>query len=419
MRHTPKFVPTIGTSRRIKMKFIAALLSVLLIIPAIPFTASAKTIEEVQAEQAQLKAEKEQLEADLADLENNEAEAQAYHETLEKKITLVQERIDTTRQNITDLNNSITDLEQKLEDSAIEYDDTMEQLKERIKVLYQMGDVGTLEILLNSTSLYNFSLRTETLKSVTEHDKELMDQIRDYMERTEADRKSLQEQKEEVARLQVSLESDQEELLSDQAKNQELIAQLQEQQSEKQAAISEKEEEDAALNAELEKLIADKKAAEEAAAAAGGGSGGSSGGESDGNTVYVPPTGGGGGGLGAIWPLPGYSANDITQYYGNNGHNGMDIGVPYGTPIVAAASGEVLNASYHWSWGNNVLLYHNGTYSTRYAHMSSMAVSVGQYVSQGQVIGYVGNTGNSFGDHLHFEVYLDGYRVDPYPYLFG
>ena len=114
--------------------------------------------------------------------------------------------------------------------------------------------------------------------------------------------------------------------------------------------------------------------------------------------------------------MSGYGTSYITQYYGG-GHNGLDIGAPYGSAIIASESGQVLSASYHWSWGNNVLIYHNGTYSTRYAHMSTIAVSDGQYVEKGQIIGYVGSTGNSTGPHLHFEVYQDGDRVDPGPYL--
>lgn len=84
---------------------------------------------------------------------------------------------------------------------------------------------------------------------------------------------------------------------------------------------------------------------------------------------------------------------------------------------MAAADGQVIEAnatdSWGYSWGYYVLIYHNGTYSTRYAHMSSVAVSTGQYVTAGTIIGYEGNTGNSFGAHLHFEVYENGTRVNP------
>ena len=130
------------------------------------------------------------------------------------------------------------------------------------------------------------------------------------------------------------------------------------------------------------------------------------------------PTGGGGvDGFNPIWPLPGVSY--VSCYYGGYaGHRGMDIAGPYGTPIVAAESGTVIEANNYDSWGDSwgyyVLIYHNGTYTTRYAHMSSMVVSTGQAVQQGQLIGYEGDTGNVTGPHLHFEVYENGSRVNPY-----
>ena len=153
--------------------------------------------------------------------------------------------------------------------------------------------------------------------------------------------------------------------------------------------------------------------------------GGSDGGEGatqpSGGTGVEPVTPGLQSGFSPIWPLPGVGVGSITGHFGdmyfNGPHNGLDIGAGYGTPIVAAQAGEVISAQYHWSWGNNVLIWHNETFSTRYAHMSSIAVSAGQYVEQGQIIGYVGSTGESFGNHLHFEVYYGGSRVDPDPYL--
>ncbi|MFI3207319.1 MAG: M23 family metallopeptidase, partial [Clostridia bacterium] len=120
----------------------------------------------------------------------------------------------------------------------------------------------------------------------------------------------------------------------------------------------------------------------------------------------------------AAWPVPGFGTNWITSYWGDDrGHKGIDIAAYYGTPIVAAESGTVVDVRYSSGWGNHVVIYHNGTYTTLYAHMSSYAVSEGDYVSKNQVIGYVGSTGNSTGNHLHFEIYVDGTRVDPYPYL--
>ena len=114
------------------------------------------------------------------------------------------------------------------------------------------------------------------------------------------------------------------------------------------------------------------------------------------------------------WPVPGWTG--VSCAFGN-GHYGMDIPASRGTPIVASRSGRVMTANgsddWGYSWGYYVSIYHDSTYSTLYAHMSSVAVSEGQWVNKGDVIGYVGDTGYSFGDHCHFEVYQNGTRVDP------
>jgi murein DD-endopeptidase MepM/ murein hydrolase activator NlpD len=98
-------------------------------------------------------------------------------------------------------------------------------------------------------------------------------------------------------------------------------------------------------------------------------------------------------------------------------HAGIDIGVPSGTPIHAAASGTVVIAGWVSGYGNYTCIDHGGGLATCYAHQSSFATSVGAHVSQGQVIGYTGCTGHCFGPHLHFEVRINGTPVDPLGYL--
>ena len=117
------------------------------------------------------------------------------------------------------------------------------------------------------------------------------------------------------------------------------------------------------------------------------------------------------------WPLPGHT--DIScnfgeeDAYGNSGHRGTDIPAPEGTPILAAHGGTVIISGWNNSYGNQVLLDNGAGLSTRYAHMTAAAVSAGETVTAGQVIGYVGNTGDSTGFHLHFEVMQNGVRVNP------
>ena len=109
-----------------------------------------------------------------------------------------------------------------------------------------------------------------------------------------------------------------------------------------------------------------------------------------------------------VWPVPQYKY--VSRWMGN-GHNGADICAAYGVPIIASDSGVVVTATYHWSYGNYVVIDHGNGWRTLYGHMSSIAVSTGQGVARGQVIGYIGSTGNSTGNHCHFEMYQNGVRV--------
>ena len=121
------------------------------------------------------------------------------------------------------------------------------------------------------------------------------------------------------------------------------------------------------------------------------------------------------------WPLPGHTYISChfgeVDAFGNAGHRGTDIPAPEGTPILAAHSGTVLVSGWNDSYGNQVLLDNGAGLSTRYAHMTQTAVTAGEAVTAGQVIGYVGSTGDSTGNHLHFEVMQGGVRVDPLSFV--
>ena len=131
---------------------------------------------------------------------------------------------------------------------------------------------------------------------------------------------------------------------------------------------------------------------------------------------YAPPGDTTPSAAGFIWPVNGPVTSGFGMRWGRM-HEGIDIGVPAGTPIHAAASGRVVYSGWMGGYGNLVAIDHGGGLSTAYGHQSSIAVGNGQIVTQGQVIGYVGCTGHCFGDHLHFEVRINGSAVDPLGYL--
>ena len=121
-------------------------------------------------------------------------------------------------------------------------------------------------------------------------------------------------------------------------------------------------------------------------------------------------------GAGLIWPVNAPITSPFGWRWGRL-HEGIDLGAAYGSPIAAAAAGVVIYAGWEGGYGNLVVIDHGGGLATAYGHQSRIAVSVGQSVSQGETIGYVGSTGHSTGPHLHFEVRVNGQAVDPLGYL--
>ena len=418
-----------SSKKRRLARGVALALAVLLMLPV---RTLATTIDEVQNRQEELKQENEDLQAKIDALKEDEEAALAYQEELTGKIDENEQKIDQARATIEEMNGKIKELEARLSLSEEKYQGTIDAFKERLKALYVSGgsSLGTLEILLDSESLSEFFTRQELVEVMAQRDQSMLDQLDAYMEETQGDREELVAAQQEVADSKKAIEAAQEELETLYEENDLLVASLEGQQADAQEQIAANEAEDAELQAQLEALIAERNRQEEEKRqqalqnqqAQNGGSEGEEGAtQPSGGTGVEPVTPGLQSGFSPIWPLPGVGVGSITGHFGdmyfNGPHNGLDIGAGYGTPIVAAQAGEVISAQYHWSWGNNVLIWHNETFSTRYAHMSSIAVSAGQYVEQGQIIGYVGSTGESFGNHLHFEVYYGGSRVDPDPYL--
>lgn len=397
--------------KRKLLKRLGAAMLALCIILASPGRVLAETLSEMEEKQAQLEQEAADLEDKLQSLRDDAAKKKEYQETLQQKIDVLQTQIDEARDDINELNDNITALTLKLEKSEEEIEDTMQQFKDRLVALYKAGDVSTLQILLDSDSFSDFAMRSEMVKTMTAHDEQLMEKIEKYMDDTKAEREECEASKKKVAELKKSLESDQDELNTLYAENEAALAAIAEAEGQTQELLEKNTEEREENDQMIKDLIQKQKEEEERRKQEAASSGGS----------YTYPSGGGGvEGFNPIWPLPGVSYISAT-YGGYPGHKGLDIAGDYGTPIVAAESGTVIEAnnydSWGMSWGYYVLIYHNDTFTTRYAHMSSVAAYTGQYVEKGTVIGYEGATGNVTGPHLHFEVYQNGDRVDPMLYL--
>ena len=445
----------------------AALVTSYPCIKGLPKKASAaKTLAEIQEEREERRQEIAVLQQQLDALASNKANEEAYQSILNDQINLIRanvnslnSEIDAINQDITDTQTTISGLEITIGNKENEIEKKVEDFKERMYSMYVSGDENLAAVLLGSSSLYDTIANIEMVNRVAEYDEQLIDQILADIEAIDESKSELESQKMElemkVQNLEVKKKEKEEELSEydeKMAQTQEIInaLALQEQayngdKAALEAQIAEYDAQEAEIRAEIQRqqeeaqrryeeeqrrLEAERQAAAAAAAAAQSGSSYSNYNNNTSQNYVVPAPSAGG----FIWPTPGYSY--ISSYYGfrwGRLHAGIDIGDACigGGAVVAAKSGTVISVynSCHddypkssscgcnGGYGNCVVISHDGTYSTLYGHLRYATVSVGQYVEAGQQIGVVGCTGFSTGDHLHFEVRVNGSPQNPMNYV--
>ncbi len=271
-------------------------------------------------------------------------------------------------------------------------------LAKRLVELYKADAPDALTVVLEADGFADLLERAEFLDRISRQDREITDQVRRLRDRAEDQAKQLAEleEREQLAAERILAYRD--EIATAQGQLVGARDQLASVRADKRGALSSVRSERAELEDHLAAL--EREQARVQAALSG--------------TPAPGPIRQGSGQL--IWPVNGTFTSPFGYRWGRL-HAGIDIAVPEGTPIRAADSGNVVIAGYTGGYGNYTCIQHTASMSTCYGHQSSIGVSTGQSVSQGQVIGYSGNTGNSTGPHLHFEVRISGNPVDPMGYL--
>lgn len=431
-------------------RILCAMLCVCMIsIPmAIPTVVSAEdSISDLEQQLQQLEQENQKYQKILDDTKSDIAEKEEYKSALVSKVQVLDEKIAVTREKISSLNDDIKEKQDAYDKGLSEVEDQFDALANRLRILYMSGNATDLEIIFGAKDFSDLIDKMELVKSLANSDKELISEIQTKLDELSTQKESLEADKKDLETQQSSLKSDQDEfnkLISD---NDEILKNLYASNFKAQNSL-----ESAALKSdEIESKIseyyaAQKAAAEQAARAAqssssssGGSSGSSSssssssGSSSSGSSSVIVPSG-----SGFAWPTPGFVSLSSEWFEDREvyNHGGIDIagaGI-MGTPVVAAADGTVIatnsSCTHNWGksyscgcgggYGNYVMISHAGGKMTVYGHLTSLTVSTGQTVSRGQVIGYVGSTGNSTGPHLHYECRLNGVRYNPmseYPYM--
>lgn len=419
LMYTPTHAkPAPGHSRAMRAAslFLAAA-CLLLSVSVYPATA-ATSMSSLQNKLDKLSQSIVQHKRELSNARKKEQAAKALESELKEKVTVVQSQISVLKGQIAEVQNSIglkeqeiAAKEQQITEKEAEIADQWGDFKQHMAAMQELRDGGSVAMLSAVNDLYELLTFNEVMQDISIKDTEILDNMKNAKEALESDKLTLESQRSELQSKKADLDAQnsqmrakQNELNSSVAAAQMSAAEAQQAQKDAQAAIESDEMNYEAVKKQIQKMIA-------AAAASK-------------PTLSF---------TGFICPLKSYSR--ISSEYGwrknpvtgvNKLHAGTDFAAPGGTPIYAAASGYVQVAG--WSsggYGNYVIIYHGkmsdgNQYSTLYGHMRSVATSAGKYVQQGEIIGYVGSTGNSTGNHLHLEVWKGGSKanaVNPRGYI--
>ena len=359
-------------------------------------------IDALKKEQQASQAKQEELKDQLAEAEAQQAAAQEKRQLLTQQLNAINTEIANIDAQISYYDGEIAQKEEERKEAEAREAEQYELFCQRVRMMEEQGTVSYWSILFNAEDFSDLLDRIADVDAVMAYDNEVMDQLiatREELERLQADLESARAEEQAAKEQQEAKKAEQQAKV---AEAQALLDQINADVAEVNRQLDAEDAAAANLQAEIAKK---QKQLEE---------------ERKQQNVTLPPTG-----SGYQWPLPS-SCLTLTSAFGYrihpisgqpHSHTGIDVSAARGTPIYAAKGGQVIMSEYgsgvNWSYGNFVVIDHGDGTTTLYAHMSSRAVSEGQMVTQGQTIGYVGNTGNSKGNHLHLEVRVNGQRVDP------
>jgi murein DD-endopeptidase MepM/ murein hydrolase activator NlpD len=324
---------------------------------------------------------------------------------LRNREAIVRERLEEVKVRLKEERHRLEILRQRLSRS-------MKVLGDRLVGIYKSDEPDALTVILNSDGFADLLERYEYLRRIEEQDaaivsrvRTLRDETREAVERIKATRNEIAARKAELERTRAQLEAREAQLASARNRKRSALSEVRSTQQRLEGQIEGLEDQ---IQAQLARAAAEAAAAAEAEAEAEAA-------PAPAESLPAGPVPGGESSAGFIWPVNGPVTSPFGMRWGRL-HAGIDISAPAGTPIRAVKGGTIAFAAPMGGYGNYTCINHSGGVSSCYAHLSSYAVTSGS-VSQGQVIGSVGCTGSCFGDHLHFEIRINGSPVDPLGYL--
>ena len=408
---------------------VCALLAAVVFAASLPaYAVSQSEIDELQKKLDALEQQAQEQQDVINDLTNQKARFVTRKIALDGKIEINRQMIELIGEQIKIYDEIIAEKQAEL-DKALEKETAQtELLRSRIRAMEENSSYSYASFIFDSSSVTELLSRIGDVNDIMHYDKALEEEYMAAREDVESIKKSYEEVRHEQELLQKELDTKQAELDAQVEAAYTMIADIETLSDDAQAEYEAIAEAEAEAEETLQEAIR-KRAAEEAAknAANNANSGGNSGG-SGGNSGGGGSSGGGSAtSLSNLqWPVP--SCTLITSRFGyrvapttgaSTYHGGLDIGAGMGASIVAAGAGDVIYAGANGGYGNCVMIDHGNGVVTVYAHMSSIGVSYGQYVTAGQYVGAVGSTGVSTGPHCHFEIRINGAQTDPAAYFSG
>ena len=384
--------------------FVLSLLTV--IIPARANAVSQSEINALQAKRDQIRAQQVEQQNQIDGLRNQKAGVLEQKAALDQEIGLTQDEINVVQQQIELLGELIKEKKAELVQAKAEEAKQSELFRVRMREMEEGGKLSFIVVLLESRSISDLLTRIDMISEVMSYDKALEKAMMDARAKVEEAEQALESAKTEEEGKKGELEARKVDLMAQVSEAEALVKSLEADIDAYTAAYNQTEAAKQALQAEINEKVAQLEAPSQPSQPS-----------QPSTPTYATGTGS------MIWPAP--DSHTITSYFGwrvhpitgtNKYHSGVDIGASYGSSVLAADSGTVILAGWNGGYGNCVVISHGNGITTLYGHMSSIAVSSGQSVSQGQTIGYVGSTGNSTGPHLHWEVAVNGSQVNPLNY---
>ena len=371
-----------------KRRIVSILLALGMVLGMVCFAAPVTVqADNLNNQLAQTRAKAAELKKQLADVRARKQSAMDQKDILDQRNTLLMEEIDMIHQQITETSARMADTEVK---EQAQYELFCRQVREE----EERGVTSYWSVLFKATGFADLLSRLDFVNEVMDYGQAVIRELREL-------RAQLAEEKAELETQKAELDAAQAELAEQLEEANALVAQLAAEENAAQRVY----DAEAAAAAKIEKEIKEAEERARLANIAAGSNGG-----------YIWPTN-----VTRIITSPvGYRAASVTNYIGSTNHQGVDIGAYWGSNILASKAGTVILARWNGGYGNCVMIQHgSGGYYTVYGHMSRILVSEGQTVTQGQVIGLVGNTGNSNGAHIHFEIHEGGVPKNPPDYLTG